>query len=216
MVAGLFEWPVMAFMGVVLGLFSRVAYEQGVFAVLGFDSGVNLDPELGLPLFLSSILPVGLMGLMMSAYFSAIMSTADSCLMAASGNFTTDILGALRSKKNQKGMLISQVSTLVIRVMAILLATVMQNVLELMLYSYAFMVSGLFVPVLGLLILKRPSPVAALSAMLVGGMTTLVLILIGVKLPYGLDANFFGISLSALAFMFVQFVSNIRRKKESQ
>jgi SSS family solute:Na+ symporter len=215
-VAGLFEWPVMAFMGVVLGLFSRVAYEQGVFAVLGFDSGVNLDPELGLPLFLSSILPVGLMGLMMSAYFSAIMSTADSCLMAASGNFTTDILGALRSKKNQKGMLISQVSTLVIGVMAILLATVMQNVLELMLYSYAFMVSGLFVPVLGLLILKRPSPVAALSAMLVGGMTTLVLILIGVKLPYGLDANFFGISLSALAFIFVQFVSNIRRKKESQ
>jgi hypothetical protein len=33
----------------------------------------------------------------------------------------------------------------------------MQNVLELMLYSYAFMVSGLFVPVIGALFGKKSS-----------------------------------------------------------
>ena len=32
LIASVFEWPIMAFMGVILGLFSRVAYEQGMFA----------------------------------------------------------------------------------------------------------------------------------------------------------------------------------------
>jgi SSS family solute:Na+ symporter len=37
-----------------------------------------------------------LMGLMLSSYFSAILSTADSCLMAASGNIVTDIIAKKR------------------------------------------------------------------------------------------------------------------------
>jgi SSS family solute:Na+ symporter len=205
-IAGLFEWPVMAFMGVILGLFSRVAYEQGLFTSLGYSPGTYIDAELGLPMFLSSILPVGLMGLMMSAYFSAIMSTADSCLMAASGNFTTDLIGSIKVIKGRRGIILSQLTTLVIGIFAILLATVMQNVLELMLYSYAFMVSGLFVPVAGLLVLKKPSALAALIAMITGGLTTLIMIVIDIKLPFNLDANFFGISFSAITFIILQKV----------
>jgi len=86
-IAGLFEWPIMAFMGVSLGLLARVAVEQGTLD--GFTTA--MDPEMGLPVLLSQILPAGILGLMMSAYFSAVLSTADSCLMAASGNLTTDL-----------------------------------------------------------------------------------------------------------------------------
>lgn len=203
-IAALFEWPVMAFMGVILGLFARIAFEQGMFTSLGYLPGSEIDAELGLPLFLSTILPVGLMGLMMSAYFSAIMSTADSCLMAASGNLVTDIFGTLKRKSGLNEIILSQIATLIIGVLAILLATLMQSVLELMLYSYAFMVSGLFIPVLGMLILKKPSPTAALFAMIIGGVTTLVLIVLHIKLPYELDANFFGITLSAITFILLQ------------
>lgn len=210
-VAGLFEWPVMAFMGVILGLFGRVAFEQGMFEAVGYPASGNLDAELGLPLLLSNILPIGLMGLMMSAYFSAIMSTADSCLMAASGNFLTDVLGKVKHGSNTS-LRYSQLTTLGIGVIAIVLATMMQNVLELMLYSYAFMVSGLFVPVLGMLMLKKPSPMAALVAMVSGGMTTLVLIISDLELPFGLDENFFGISVSAASFVLVQFFTSERAK----
>jgi SSS family solute:Na+ symporter len=210
-IAGLFEWPVMAFMGVVLGLFSKIAFEQNMFAEMGFAAGTSLDPELGLPLLLSTILPIGLMGLMMSAYFSAIMSTADSCLMAASGNFVTDVLSPLRNKEAKNHIRHSQWVTLVIGLGAIVLATFMQNVLELMLYSYAFMVSGLLVPVLGMLVLKNPKPTAALVAMSLGGSTTLALILWQLPLPFGLDANFFGISISAFSFCLLQlFLTNKR------
>ncbi|GAA0189745.1 sodium:solute symporter [Fulvivirga kasyanovii] len=212
-IAGLFEWPVMAMMGVLLGLFARVAAEQGMFVDLGFATVGDIDSEMGLPLLLRSILPVGLMGLMMSAYFSAIMSTADSCLMAASGNILTDVLGRwLHIGKSEKSILrTSQVLTLVIGIAALILATFMQNVLELMLYSYAFMVSGLFVPVIAALFVKNSSSLAAFLAMLTGGIVTLTLILSQQKLPLGLDANFYGITSSLVMFI---VVNEVRKKQK--
>jgi len=202
-IAGIFEWPFMAMMGVVLGLFARVAWENGMFEYLGYGPGRYLDPEMGLPMLLRTVLPVGLMGLMMSAYFSAIMSTADSCMMAASGNLLTDILSKIfRLEGNEKVMLRrSQGLTLLVGVLALLLAASMENVLELMLYSYAFMVSGLLVPVIGAFFLKRRTPRAAFWSMLLGGGTTLILTVTGVQLPFSLDPNIFGISASAITFL---------------
>src|SRR5690606_41973758 len=64
------------------------------------------------PVLLSQILPAGILGLMMSAYFSAVLSTADSCLIAASGNLTTDLLGNFFKGKSLKlEMRISQLLT---------------------------------------------------------------------------------------------------------
>ncbi len=201
-IAGLFEWPLMAFMGVLLGLFARVAADQGMFAEIGFASAATMDPEMGLPLLLSHILPVGLMGIMMSAYFSAILSTADSCLMAASGNLTTDILGKyFKKKSHQTELKFSQLFTFLIGAFALILAMNMENVLELMLLSYAFMVSGLLVPILGLLFWKRVSSTAALVAMIAGGGTTVFLTINKYSLPYQLDANFFGILTAAVLFI---------------
>lgn len=201
-IAGLFEWPLMAMMGVILGLFSRVALENGMFESLGYETMQSIDSEMGLPLLLKSILPVGLMGLMMSAYFSAIMSTADSCLMASSGNILTDIIDKIFNlKKNDKFILrISQGITFFVGGVALLLALKMKNVLDLMLYSYAFMVSGLFIPILGALFWKKSSSIAAFWSMLFGGGITLALTLIEAELPYSLDPNIFGISASLVFF----------------
>lgn len=202
-IAGLFEWPVMAFMGVALGLFARVAAEQGMFSYMGFADASMMDPEMGLPLLLRTILPVGLMGVMMSVYFSAILSTADSCLMAASGNVLTDIVSKyFRNNHEDKKMLrLSQLFTMVLGILAILLASLMGNVLQLMLYSYAFMVSGLFVPLVAAIFFKNTNSNAALLAMITGGTTTVLLTLTVNNLPFNLDANLFGIMVSLLSFI---------------
>lgn len=207
-IAGAFEWPVMAFMGVILGLFARVAFEQDLFASMGFPSGEMIDAEMGLPLLLRAILPVGLMGLMMAAYFSAVMSTADSCIMAASGNIESDILKKIKPlPKSKRGRLIqSQLITLAIGLLGLLIALRMENVLELMLHSYAFMVSGLFVPVLGAFFTKRGSATAAFWSMISGGATTLTLTLLSVKLPFGLDPNIFGITVAALCYLILSIL----------
>ncbi|MDR7129244.1 SSS family solute:Na+ symporter [Algoriphagus sp. 4150] len=199
-IAGLFEWPIMALLGVSLGLLSRVAVEQG--ALEGFTAA--MDPEMGLPVLLSQILPAGILGLMMSAYFSAVLSTADSCLMAASGNMTTDILGKFFTDKSLKEeMRISQLLTLMIGIVAIIIAWQMTEVLSLMLYSYAFMVSGLLVPVVAGLFFGQNSAKAATSSMITGGSLTAGLIISEVVLPFGLDANLFGLTLSLLTFLSV-------------
>ncbi|MEP2349695.1 MAG: sodium:solute symporter family protein [Algoriphagus sp.] len=199
-IAGLFEWPIMALLGVSLGLLSRVAVEQG--ALEGFTTA--MDPEMGLPVLLSQILPAGILGLMMSAYFSAVLSTADSCLMAASGNLTTDIIGKYFSQKSLKAeMRISQLLTLAIGIVAIIIAWQMTEVLSLMLYSYAFMVSGLLVPVVAGLFFNQTSAKAATASMITGGSLTAGLIISEVALPFGLDANLFGLTLSLLTFLSV-------------
>ena len=78
--AGLLEYPGMAFIGAALGMFARVCYP-------------TVDPEIGLPLLIRDVLPVGATGLVPAAYFAAIMSTADSYLLATVGNLVDDIFG---------------------------------------------------------------------------------------------------------------------------
>ncbi len=207
-IAGLFEYPLMAFIGVLLGMFARTAIENDMLP--GY-SLATMDAEMGLPILLRTILPVGFLGIVLSAYFSAIMSTADSCLMAASGNILTDIVKLHRAKKSLR---YSQWLTLVVGLLALLLALKMSSVLELMLHSYSFMVSGMFVPVLAALFTKKPSANAALVSMLVGGSTTLLLIMLSVPLPLKLDANIFGILISLLSYVVVAKFDNARASKE--
>ena len=212
--AGLLEWPVMAFMGVLLGLFAYVAAEQGMFAYMGYESAALMHQEEGLPMLLRTVLPIGLMGLMMSAYFSAIMSTADSCLVAASGNVTTDIIEKVfRIDTTRISMIrLSQLVTLALGVLAFLLAAVFDTVLQIMLYSYAFMVSALLVPIIGGLYWKRSSNAAAWWSMITGGTLTLGLTMLTdptlpfhvpfqFAMPFGLDPIIFGLTASLVIFI---------------
>jgi SSS family solute:Na+ symporter len=216
----------MAFMGVLLGLFARVGFENEVFA---WAKASQIDSEMGLPLLLKSVLPIGLTGLMMSAYFSAILSTADSCLMAASGNFVTDLIGKVVRLSEKWELRFSQITTLIIGAAAVIIALAMENVLELMLLSYAFMVSGLLIPVLMAWYTKKPNYNAAFVAMLAGGTLTAGLELIKKFGPnsasdsslrgiyaflnenifsIGLDANLYGISISLILYVLIASLSN--------
>jgi SSS family solute:Na+ symporter len=203
--AGLFEYPVMAFMGVILGLFARAGAEQGMFASLGLSLS-EIDAEMGLPLLLRTVLPAGLLGLMLAAYFSAIMSTADSCLMAASGNLVTDILNISPQRHPAGYMRFAQWGTLGLGVVAILLALFMENVLTLMLHSYAFMVSGLLFPVLGHLFLKKPHRLAAAAAMIGGGVITLFFTITQLPIFFDLDPIIPGLLVSGTLFFSLHYL----------
>lgn len=195
--AGLLEWPVMAFMGVFLGMCARALYP-------------HVEPEMGLPLLISQALPVGVAGLLAAAYFSAIMSTADSCLMAASGNLTGDLLqrwfGAGWSE--QRALRVSQLVTLVVGILAMLLAARFTRVLDVILQTYSFMVSGLLMPTLAALFWRRASAAGAGAAMVAGGTLTLSLesdlwSLPGTLADLGLAPTAYGILISAVVLVVV-------------
>ncbi len=170
-IAGILEWPFMAVMGVGLGLLAHVAAAQGMFAHLGYPDIASMDVEMGLPLLIRTAFPVGLLGLLLAAYFSAIMSTADSCVVVSSGNVLSDIVvkytGLHYGQKNF--IYISQGITLLIGTSALFLALFMENVLSLMLYSYGFLVSGLLIPLVGALFWKKGTSIGAFWAMIGGG-----------------------------------------------
>jgi SSS family solute:Na+ symporter len=163
-VAGLLEWPVMAFMGVFLGMCSRAIFP-------------DVEAEMGLPMLVSQALPVGVAGLLSAAYFSAIMSTADSCLMASSGNLVGDVLQRRfgRHWSDRRALRMSQLVTLIVGVLALMLAARFTKVLDIILLTYSFMVSGLLAPTLGALFWRRASTAGAGAAIVTGGALTLSL-----------------------------------------
>ncbi len=162
--AGLLEWPVMAFLGVVLGMFGRVMFPDA-------------ESEMALPMLIKNVLPVGLIGLVSAAYFSAIMSTADSCLLASVGNLVNDIYQKYLDPQasDRRVLHVSRVVTLLVGTGAVVIAMAVPKVLDSILLAYSFMVSGLFVPTLGGLLWKRVSSTAAFSSMIVGGFSALAL-----------------------------------------
>lgn len=151
-IAGLFEYPIMAFAGVFLGMCARVVFPEA-------------DPEMAMPMLIRDILPAGVTGIIIAAYFSAIMSTADSCMMASSGNFTSDLVKPFlqkRLKANPDTLRLSMIVTLFVGVAAAVLAARFTTVLNAILYTYSFMVSGLFVPTAGALFWKKAHPTVLL------------------------------------------------------
>ena len=199
-IAGIFEYPIMAFLGVFLGMTARVFFPEA-------------EPEMAMPMLLRDVLPVGITGIIIASYFSAIMSTADSCLIASSGNFVNDIIEKyfLRESSDEQLIRISQIVTLFIGGMTLFIASSFNTVLEIILHAYSFMVAGLFVPTVAAYFYKRSSSEAAMGSMIVGGTSTLYLILSSTNIIYGIDPSLIGILLSGVTFLFVSIIKNRKR-----
>lgn len=191
-IAGIFEYPLMAFSGVMLGMLARVAFPTA-------------DAETALPMLLNEVLPIGIAGFVLAAYFSAVMSTADSCLMAASGNFVNDLIKKIFPASAKNTLKLSQWATFILGGLAFVFAFSFTSVLEIILKSYAFMVSGLFAPTIIAYFSKKANPTAALSSMIGGGSLTLILDVSGIKLPLDLEAAIFGIVTSFLIYYILNF-----------
>jgi solute:Na+ symporter, SSS family len=194
-IAGIFEYPIMAFTGVFLGMCARVVFPEA-------------EAEMALPMLIRDMLPIGVTGIVIVSYFSAIMSTADSCLMASSGNFVNDVIERylIKDVSAKTSMRLSMLATLIIGITAVVMAAQFEMVLDAILYAYAFMVSGLFVPTLGAYFWKKSSCAGALAGMITGGVLTLLLLTKTISLPaqlakIGLDASFYGILISAAFFI---------------
>lgn len=196
-IAGIFEYPIMSFLGVFLGMTARVFFPSA-------------EPEMAMPMLLRDILPIGITGIVIASYFSAIMSTADSCLIASSGNIFNDIIAKYLVKSKDDGRLIhySQIVTLIIGSLTLLIASSFNTVLDIILHAYSFMVAGLFIPTLGAYFWSKSNSQAALSAMILGGSTTLLIIFTQTDVIYGLDPSIIGIFVSAITFISISLLTN--------
>ena len=188
-------------------LFSGI-FSFPFFAVTGFIGIValvikpDLDPNSAMPFVISTVLPIGLKGLVIAGVISIVMSSADSFLNSASVAITHDVVEPLRKKKMSvsRELLFVRVINLFTGVVAIIFAVKIKSILDILLYSYNFWSPIILVPlamaILGLKTDVRHFIAGALSGVL--GVTIWNFVL---KNPGGLDGLIIGLFCNFIVMM---------------
>ena len=188
-------------------LFSGI-FSIPFFAVTGFIGIValtikpDLDPNSAMPFVISTVLPIGLKGLVIAGVISIVMSSADSFLNSASIAITHDVVEPLRNKKMSvsRELLFVRVINLFTGVIAIIFAVKIKSILDILLYSYNFWSPIILVPltlaILGLKTDVRHFVAGALSGVLGVAIWNFVL-----KNPGGLDGLIIGLFCNFIVMM---------------
>ena len=190
------EWPLFAVGSTMVGLYARMLMPE------------LADPELATPLMIMTLLPAGIAGFVIAAYMAAVMSSADSCLIGPVAIFTNDIYRKRinPAATNQQLLKAARLVTLVLGVLAIVIAYLVPRVLDLILYAYTFGAAGLFFPMLGLLFWPRTTATGAFWSIALGGSSAIVWTLMGE--PGGFAASYLGWFVGLPALVIVSLLTS--------
>src|SRR3569833_2909502 len=157
------------------------------------------DADLAFAKIVQLVLPVGLRGLVLAASLAAIMSTATACLLATSTVFLEDVYLTLRGSSGTGSVAQSRILTLVLGVLAAVVACVTHDVVAALTIGYDLLVGAIFVPILAAMISDRGSPRAALISIMASALVVVTLILV-----YGIDSTvpiYGGLAVSIMTFI---------------
>jgi len=127
------------------------------------------DPELVIPHLAIKFLSLPLLMLFLGALISAIMSSADSSLLAATSLMTKNIILELfPHKKNEDFLPLARGVTIVMAILSMLVALYVKQIYNLMVNSWATLFVGILVPVTAALYWKKANKEAAWASMILG------------------------------------------------
>lgn len=161
--------------GVLLIIFAVFPVVTGMAARAIFGDGI--DPAEAIPMLLTETLPVSVAAIVIAAIISAIMSTADSLLIAGTAHVTNDLYLKLINPEaehdTQLQLRLSRIMTVVIGLLALGMALAFEAIIELLLLSYTLYAAGVFIPVVLGMYWRRGSTAGALAAIVGGSITGL-------------------------------------------
>jgi SSS family solute:Na+ symporter len=113
--------------------------------------------------FVLDAFPPGLKGLMLIAVLSAIMSTADICILTASANYTRDIHQRfIRPDLSPRAMLrLGTLASVAVGLLSMLLAWKMRDIIDILQLGFTINAAGLFLPTIAALYGNRVPAAAA-------------------------------------------------------
>ena len=171
------------------------------------------DPELVVPHLAMKFLSLPLLMLFLGALISAIMSSADSSLLAATSLMTKNIiLEIFPHKRNENFLPLARYTTIGIAIISMLVALYVKQIYNLMVNSWATLFVGIFVPVTAALYWKKANKEAAWASMLLGTGTWIGYILVKtgnfqeVSDPVFYTAAAYGGIISLISYLIVTFV----------
>lgn len=158
--------------GIFLGILACVPALTGLFALALSDDpqSVIAQPKTAVPLLLLEVMGPVWGAIFVAAILAAIMSTADSLLSSASTHVSKDVFEKYMrpNAPDAVTLLVARSATWAVGILALALSFVFKDIIRLLLYAYDFYTAGIFVPLIGGLLWKRPTKSAALASASVG------------------------------------------------
>jgi solute:Na+ symporter, SSS family len=137
--------------------------------------GDTIEPAQAIPMLVAEVLPIWFGAIVVGAILGAIMSTADSLLIAGTSHITNDLyvklIAPAAAHDTRRLLLISRVGTVVIGLLALALALSVREIIGLLLLSYTMYAAGVFVPVVLGLYWRRGTAAGAIAAIAGGALT---------------------------------------------
>jgi SSS family solute:Na+ symporter len=138
-------WPVMIFL--VPGLIGWALHQKGVIVIPVKSDGSAIDGDMVFPTLVSSLLPVGIRGLVVGGLMSALMSSLASLFNSCATLFTFDIYEKLRPGRSEKELLrVGRIATGVVVIFGLIWIPVMHNMAGGGLYKYLQVVQSYLAP----------------------------------------------------------------------
>ncbi|WP_247001199.1 sodium:solute symporter [Halosolutus gelatinilyticus] len=177
----------------------------GMIALVLFPALEN--PDMALPMMVLEIVPVGLSGLILAGFISAMMSTADSALLASSTLFTNDVYRRFINPdaSDNRSTQISRLLILVLGAGATATAVWIGDVIAALTLAYNLLVGAIFVPILGAFFWKRATWQGALSSIVVSNA-----VVVASMILYGFGSDrpiVVGLATSLVVFVTVSLVT---------
>jgi len=158
------------FAGMLLIAFALFPVVTGMAARALF--GADIEAARAIPVLIDEVLPDWAAAIVIAAILGAIMSTADSLLMAGTSHVTHDIYVKLidpaAAKDSRRLLRISRIVTVVLGLGALWMALNFQAIIGMLLMSYTLYAAGVFIPVVGGLYWKRATAAGAIAS-IIGG-----------------------------------------------
>ncbi|ONI74891.1 sodium:solute symporter [Actinosynnema sp. ALI-1.44] len=159
-----------------------------------------------------NLLPMGVRGLVLAAALAALMSTSSGALIASSTVAANDIWPRLiknglmkRAAAVKDDVHSNRMFTLVLGVVAVVLAVLIEGVVAALTVAYNLLVGGLLVAIVGGMVWKRGNRQGALASMVTGAITVVVMMIVA-----GLEANeviYYGLGVSLMSYVVVSLLT---------
>ena len=187
--------------GILVGVYCFVYAAAG--GLIGAAAHVFLpplaDPDSAFAYAVNAVLPVGLRGLVLAAALAAMMSTASACLLATSTVLLEDVMVPLRAPSGRGSVFQSRVLTMLCGVLMTIVATQTKDVIAAITIAYDFLVGSLFVPVIGAMLWRRGTELAAMVSIAVSAV-----VVVGLLVVEGIDSDwpiYIGSATSLIVFV---------------
>lgn len=198
---------VFTFFSTLMGMVSR-----GMFPYLE-------RPGEAVPMLIAHAFHPLLAGLVFAAIMAAIMSTASSILTAASSHIVNDIyLKLMKKEKEQqndkKMLLLSRAWTLIIGAIAVVVSTMVPEIVAMLLWSYTLYVSGVFIPVVGGFFWKRATRAGATTALIAGSAIAFGRVGFGLTVPL-FSPELFTVGVCVVIFVVVSLLTGEKKPENA-